>query len=112
MFVDGLAQSAKIRFEVIDGSEDSLLRSVVKLGLSSILLSLALQARIVLRIRLARSAPPAMEGGSMRHSSVKYSLLGICLVRAELLLKDIGKLSKQSIKIDVNFDFDIAVAFS
>ncbi len=48
----------------------------------------------------------------MLHSSVKSSLLRICLVRAKLLLKDIGKLSKQMIKIDVITDFDIAVVFS
>ncbi len=49
-----------------------------------------------------------MEGGSMQHSSVKRGLLRICLFRAELLWKDTGKLSKQTIKIDVIANFDIA----
>ncbi len=53
MFVDGLAQSAKIRFEVVHGSEDPLPRSVVRLGLSSILLALGLVRLVILWFRLA-----------------------------------------------------------
>jgi len=54
MFVDGLAKSTKIRFEVVDGSEarNPLPRSVVRLGL---LLAFGLVHLVILWFRLALS---------------------------------------------------------
>jgi hypothetical protein len=79
MFVDGLAKSTKIRFEVVDGSEDPLPRSVVRLGL---LLALGLESLVILWFRLTLGLlASAMESRSMRHNSMKCSLERICLVR-------------------------------
>jgi hypothetical protein len=79
MFVDGLAKSAKIRFEVVDGSEDPLPRSVVRLGL---LLAFGLVRLAILWFRLTLGLyASAMESRSMRHNSMKGSLERLCLVR-------------------------------
>jgi hypothetical protein len=78
MFVDGLAKSTKIRFEVVDGSEDPLPRSVVRLGL---LLAFGLSLVILwFRLTLCLLAS-AMESRSMRHNSMKCSVERFCLVR-------------------------------
>ncbi len=75
MIVDGLAKSSKIRSEVVDGSEDPLPRSVVRLGLSIILLALGLGCLVILLFRLALGLfATEMESRSMLHNSMKCRL--------------------------------------
>jgi hypothetical protein len=98
--------------EVVDGSEDLLPRSIIRLGLSSTLLVLALEVlALLLRLALGLLAS-AMECRSMQPSSVKCTLERICLARTWFLPKDICKISNQMIKINIITKFNFAFVFS